>query len=173
MYNIGIIGDVSNHEHKGQFLLEKILSSSSFENNNKYNFIVFGNDNPSFNYSNLYCTGHYNNDNILSLINEKDIDYFLFLSTYEETYSFTLSIASKFGVPIIYNNIGSYPERLSKYKNCFSFTEDNYMVIHNILENIENDFINNNNNVKPLVNNNMILYKNIPELSEYLRHDMN
>ena len=169
IYNIGIIGDVSNHEHKGQFLLENILSS--FQKNNKYNFIVFGNDNLSFNYSNLYCTGHYNNDIILSLINEKDIDYFLFLSTFEETYSFTLSFALKFGVPIIYNNIGSYPERLSQYNNCFSFTEDNYMVIHTILENIENDFINNNNNVKPLVNDNMVLYKNIPELSEYLRHD--
>jgi hypothetical protein len=171
IFNIGIIGDVSNHEHKGKFLLEKILSS--FQNNNKYNFIVFGIENeiPSFNYSNLYCTGHYNNDIILSLINEKDIDYFLFLSTFEETYSFTLSIALKFGVPIIYNNIGSYPERLSQYNNCFPFTEDNYIEIHTILDNIENNFIN-DNNVKPSVNNNnMILYKNIPELSEYLRHD--
>jgi hypothetical protein len=72
------------------------------------------------------------NDSIFSLINEKEIDYFLFLSTFEETYSFTLSIALKFGLPIIYNNIGCYRERLTQYNNCFPFSEDNYMEIHNM-----------------------------------------
>jgi hypothetical protein len=169
-YNIGIIGYVMNHEHKGKILFKKIIDS--YNNNTKYKFIVFGenNYNDEFNYSNIICTGKYENSEIFNLINEKDIDFFLFLSTFEETYSFTLSIALKFGLPIIYNNIGSYTERLSSYKNCFPFIEDDYMEIHNIINNIENNFIN-DKNVKPFEYDNMVLYKNIPELSEYLRHD--
>ena len=41
-------------------------------------------------------------------------------------------------MPIIYNNIGSYKERLKNNNNCFSFEEDNYYEIKTILNNIEN-----------------------------------
>jgi hypothetical protein len=156
-------------EHKGKKLLEKILEN--FKNKNKYKFIIFGNSELEDKYKNVYATGKYDNKNIFSLINEMDIDYFLFISTVEETYSYTLSIALKFGLPIIYNNIGAYTERLISYNNCFSFQEKKYIQIHRILDLIENNYININEN-KILVNNNEYkLYNNIPELSEYLTHD--
>jgi len=172
-YNIGLLGRVAIDEHKGKKLLEKILSL--FENNEKYKFIIFGESNLNKTYKNVLITGKYENENIFKIISERNIDYFLFLSIVEETYSFTLSIALKIGLPIIYNNIGSYSERLNLYNNCFSFLEKKYTKIPRILDFIENNYINtfqNTNKKKISINNNeYILYKNIPELSDYLRHN--
>ena len=164
-YNIGIIGNVANCVHKGKYLLEKIVLS--YYNNSKYNFVAFG-ESTLNEYNNLIVTGKYNNNDIFNLINNYDIDYFLFLSTFEETYSLALTIAIKTGLPIIYNNIGSYTERLNSYHNCFSFTEDNFMEIHSIIKEIENNLTENNSNK---VVYNIELYNNIPELSDYLKND--
>jgi hypothetical protein len=155
-------------EHKGKLLLEKILKN--FENNSQYKFILFGDSILPNSYENMEVIGGYNNNNIFSLINEKKIDYFLFLSVFEETYSLSLSIAIKYGLPIIYNDIGAYSERLISYKNCFPFTEENFLNIGEILDNIHNNY-NNYENINPIVNNEVLLYKNLPELSEYLKHD--
>ena len=171
IYNIGIIGNICNSESKGKLLLKKIIQS--FENNYKYKFIIFGESSSDEYFNDIKITGKYNNDNIFNLISENNIDYFLFLSIVQETYSFSLSIALKFGVPIIYNNIGAYTERLKSYNNCFAFLENKYEKIYKILDLIENNYNNNNNinnNIK-LNNNQFKLYKNIPELSEYLRHN--
>ena len=163
IFNIGVIGLVSSFEHKGKFLLEKIIKS--FENNYEIKFILFGSSNEYSLNKNVVELKKYNNREIFGLIKSKNIDFFLYLSTFEETYSFTLSIAIKFGLPIIYNNIGVYIERLVNYKNCFSFEEENYLEIHKIIENIKQKFIN-YKNFKPKVKNKILLYKNIPELSE-------
>ena len=134
-YNIGIIGDIGC-QHKGRDLAKNIIEN--FNNNNlKHNFIIFGNYHIYFN--NLTITGKYDNDDIFRMINKYDIDYFLFLSVFEETYSFTLSIALHTGLPIIYNNIGAYTERLINYNNCFPFEEKHYEKIVDIFQNIENN----------------------------------
>ena len=104
------------------------------------------------------------------MINENDIDYFLFLSAFEETYSFTLSIAIHTGLPIIYNNIGAYTERLVNYNNCFPFVEDNCEDILNILNNLDqnNDLIRLEKRISLSYPN---LYNNIPEFSNFLKID--
>ena len=174
IYNIGILGMVGIAEHKGKLLLTKILKN--FENNPQYKFILFGDSTIEDSYNNLEVLGEYNNNNIFNLIDEKNIDYFLFLSVFEETYSLSLSIAIKYGLPIIYNDIGAYSERLISYKNCFSFTEENFEIIENILDFIHNNYNNIENKNQYInqcfnINNQVQIYKNLPELSEYLNHD--
>ena len=128
IYNIGLIGEISC-EHKGRYIANNIIKYI-----NNHNFIIFGN--YDIKYDNLIVTGKFDNNNIFELIKSYNIDYFLFVSSFEETYSFTLSIALNTGLPIIYNNIGSYIERLKNYNNCFSFDEDNYYEIKNIIDNM-------------------------------------
>lgn len=168
-YNIGIIGRICC-THKGIFIADKIINIINNNYENKYKFIIIGTSNLHKN--NLVVTGEYNNNNIFSLINEHDIDYFLFLSAFEETYSFTLSIALHTGLPIIYNNIGSYSERLANYNNCYPFLEDNCEDIINILNNIDE----NTNIIRSEKNRQLIypnLYNNIPEFSKFLKIDNN
>jgi hypothetical protein len=134
-YNIGIIGDIGC-EHKGRDLAKDIIKNFN-ENNLKHKFIIFGN--YHINLENLTITGEYNNNDIFGMIKKYDIDYFIFLSVFEETYSFTLSIALHTGLPIIYNNIGAYTERLINYNNCFPFEEREYKKIVDIFQNIKNN----------------------------------
>ena len=159
-YKIALIGHL-RCEHKGKFLAQKIIES--FIGNSKYNFIIFGES--DLNAPNCVNHGPFHNKDIFKLFNQYQIDYFLFVSVFEETYSFALSCALKSGLPIIYNNIGSYTERLSNYDNCYSFVEYDYMKIHSILQKIEPY----HSELIPL-NDNYVFYNNIPELSDYLCH---
>jgi hypothetical protein len=166
-YNIGIIGQITC-KHKGKFLADKIISMINNVYETKYEFVIFGEYELLKN--NVTVTGKYANDKIFSLIKEKDIDFFIFLSVFEETYSFTLSIALHTGLPIIYNNIGSYTERLINCNNSFPFYENNCKDIIYILDEIHRNsanFINEKN----LPDEYPSLYNNIPELSEYLKID--
>jgi hypothetical protein len=166
-YNIGIIGSISC-PHKGILIAGKIIDIVNNNYENKYNFLILGDS--YLEKKNLRVTGKYDNNNIFSMINENDIDYFLFLSAFEETYSFTLSIAIHTGVPIIYNNIGAYTERLNNYNNCFPFIEDNCEDILNILNNLDynNDLIRSEKKISLSYPN---LYNNIPEFSNFLKID--
>jgi hypothetical protein len=167
-YNIGLIG-VINCEHKGRDLMDNILTL--FNNNvNDYTFHIFGEYEK--NYDNLVIHGTYDNNNIFNLIKNNNIDYFLFLSTFEETYSLTLSIAIHTGLPIIYNNIGAYIERLENYDNCFGFDENNYSVIIEILNNIHN----NDTIIKSDYNkydSYPSIYNNLPEFSDFFKTSTN
>jgi hypothetical protein len=164
-YNIGIIGDIGCH-HKGRDLAQKIIQKFNDENLT-HKFIIFGNYHIYF--DNLIITGEYNNNDIFSMIKDYDIDYFIFLSVFEETYSFTLSIALHTGLPIIYNNIGSYRERLINYSNCFPFEEENIDIIVEILNSI------NNNDSTHFESKNIPIkypktYNCIPELSKIIKN---
>jgi hypothetical protein len=154
IYNIGLIGDIGC-DHKGRFIANNIIK---YINNHK--FIIFGN--YDIKYNNLRVTGKYNNINIFELINLYDIDCFLFVSAFEETYSFTLSIAINTGLPIIYNNIGAYIERLQNYNNCYPFEEINYYEIKNILNNFGN-----NTSIKNIRKEYPKIYNNLPEFSYF------
>lgn len=169
-YNIGIMG-VINCEHKGRFLVDNIIKSFNDNNVNNYTFHIFGG--CDIKYDNLIVHGPYDNNNIFDLIKTNQIDYFLFVSTFEETYSLTLSIAIHTGLPIIYNNIGAYIERLENYDNCFGFEEDNYPIIIDILQSIhhndttiiKSDY--NNYNTYPSI------YNNLPEFNDFFKSGSN
>ena len=176
-YTIGLLGEIQC-EHKGHTLAKNIITLindklKNVDDSHKYKFVILGHYEQHF--PNLTATGRYDNKNIYKMIYDYDIDYFLFVSTFEETYSFTLSIALHTGLPIIYNNIGSYVERLSCYKNCFSFEENDINKIIEILENLDGknekfikDFT---RETKNLPKEYPKLYDNIPELSDYIKNE--
>uniref|UniRef100_A0A6C0LFW4 Glycosyl transferase family 1 domain-containing protein n=1 Tax=viral metagenome TaxID=1070528 RepID=A0A6C0LFW4_9ZZZZ len=166
-YTIGLIGEI-RCPHKGKFLANKIITMFNAKFGEKYHFVILGN--YDIQHPNLTTTGRYKNEEIFSMIKNYDIDYFLFVSTFEETYSFTLSIALHTGLPIIFNDIGSYSERLVNYKNCFPFSEENFDYIIEIVNDIDNnEFI--KRSEKNLSLYYPTIYNNMPEISNYLRVD--
>ena len=169
-YNIGIIGNIGC-EHKGRTLMYNILKLFNDNNLNDYTFHIFGYYDIKFN--NLIIHGRYDNNDIFNLIKDNNIDYFLFVSTFEETYSLTLSIAIHTGLPIIYNNIGAYIERLENYDNCFDFEEDNYPIIIDILQSIHD----NDSTIIKSDYNNYLPYpsicNNLPELNDFVKTSAN
>ncbi len=166
-YNIALLGHIYA-VHKGRDLAIKIIDL--FKNDNRFKFYIFGEFN--YNFPNLINCGKYDNDNIYKLLKANNIDMFLFLSTAEETYSFTLSIALHTGLPIIYNSIGSYKDRLCNYSNCYPFNEDEYINTKDIMENIVSNTCNNNYSIHN-INIDYKLIKNIPEIRYYLNTDLN
>ena len=132
-YNIGVLGKLE-YVHKGRDLLKNIANGLK----SNYTIKVFGNTCDQFPEgfypNNIKLLGSYDNINIFKILEKEQIDMFLFVSTFEETYSFTLSIAMQTGLPIIYNDLGSYRERLLGRTNVFSITNSN---INDILETIE------------------------------------
>lgn len=152
----GLLGNIGC-EHKGCSLASKI-----FDLCGECSFKVFG-EYGGCN-SNVSVLGKYVNDDIFELIYKHKINAFLFVSRFPETYSFCLSIALKTGLPIVYNNIGAYTERLKNYDNCYPFDETNITTIKNII-----DKINKYNYCSDISNYN--IYPNMPELSNYLQID--
>ena len=143
IYNIGVLGHVGV-EHKGKNLLHKIIQYLP----NNYKFFLFGPEQSNFMYNNVTCYDNYKNSEIFDNIYKNNIDCFLFVSLFEETYSYTLSIAINTGLPIIYNNIGSYSERLQNRTNCIPFNES-LITNENSNDNIQyilKTLITNNNN---------------------------
>lgn len=168
IYNIGIIGDIGC-EHKGRYLAKNIIQSFNDKGLN-HQFIIFGN--YHFHFDNLKITGEYVNDKIFKLISDYDVDYFIFLSVFEETYSFTLSIALHTGLPIIYNNIGAYTERLINYKNCFPFEAEQYEKVIDIFQDIKVDYSICFEN-KNIPTKYPLLYNSLPELSKIVYNGIN
>lgn len=142
VYNIGVIGHVDS-PHKGLHLLNNISTILP-----QHTFSIFGvkkqhkllfNNAP-----NLKLLGVYNNNNIFELINTHKIDFFIFVSVFEETYSYVLSIAMQTGLPIFYNDIGCYRERLYGRRNTYPFDESNLSLLPNLISTMEIDSNNKN-----------------------------
>lgn len=161
LYNIGIIGHVDN-ESKGSSLCHKIFKN---HNNGKYKFIIFGDGNSFNNYSNVYVYGKYNNKDIFNLINHYKIDFFIFTSLFEETYSYTLSIELSTGLPIVYYDRGCVKERINNKENCISFKDENIN-----LDNIIVKLIKNTNTTNKIINN-YLLKNNLSEFNYYLNNE--
>ena len=161
LYNIGIIGHVDN-ESKGSSLCHKIFKN---HNNGKYKFIIFGDGNSFNNYSNVYVYGKYNNKDIFNLINHYKIDFFVFTSLFEETYSYTLSIELSTGLPIVYYDRGCIKERINNKENCISFKDENLD-----LDNIIVKLIKNTNTTNKIINN-YLLKNNLSEFNYYLNNE--
>jgi hypothetical protein len=163
-FNIGILGHI-HAIHKGRDLAKKIFNL--FENDDMYKFYIFGTfDNEKFN--NLIVLGEYKNNEIYDLLKKYKIDFFLNISIFEETYSYTLSIELNTGLPIVYNNIGSYSDRLKNYSNCYGFDSIQYYELKNIFSNIIKEcYDDNNTSLKKEYN----LIKNLPEINYLIENN--
>ena len=159
-YNVGILGHLFM-EHKGKSLAESIFTL--FKDDDRFTFKVFGiytSTSP-----NVIAFGEYKQEEIYKHLEREEIDFFIFVSRFRETYSLSLSIAIKTGLPIVYNNIGAYKDRLSDYNNCYPFEENNIARVINCF----NDILEKSKNTTSTkLKYSMSLIKNIPEFSPYL-----
>ena len=99
--NLGIIHDYS--EYKGEEIYN--ILKHSFQNieidNKIVKFITLGKE-----------TEYYHEDEYFQLIKKHKIHALLYLNKYGETWCYSISKALKTGLPIIYNNIGAFKERI-------------------------------------------------------------
>ena len=103
---IGIVGSMLNH--KGKASIQALITSLK-----KYpvKFYHFGDGDLKG--KNLKKLGRYNRNNIVKLIQSKKIDVSLFLSTWPETFSYTLTESIAANVPPIVSDTGALAERVS------------------------------------------------------------
>jgi glycosyltransferase involved in cell wall biosynthesis len=104
--HVGIIG--SMFKHKGQATIQALIASLK-----KYPVKFFHFGDGYLTGANLEKLGKYNRNNIVELIQSKKIDVSLLLSTWPETFSYTLTESIAANVPPIVTDMGALAERVS------------------------------------------------------------
>lgn len=104
---VGILGSML--KHKGKSTIQSVMAKMA---DLPVEFYHFGDGDLSG--KNLVSLGRYDQNNILKLLSEKDIDVILLLSSWPETFSYTLSEAISANIPPIVSNLGALEERVSK-----------------------------------------------------------
>ena len=118
MYVIGVLGSV-NDVHKGRDIVSTVMRLAA-DCNAKLRFELIGADVADFSgISGVHATGAYANDAVFDLAKSRRVDVWLFVSVFEESYGLALSIAMRTGLPIVYNDVGAYTERLVYRTNAF------------------------------------------------------
>lgn len=102
---VGVIGSL--WKHKGLSLVEYIV-----ENNNDKDIVFFHFGDISISSAKITKLGRYDQNKIVSLLKQHQIDVLLILSTWPETFSYTLSEAIKSDIPTIVTNLGATRERV-------------------------------------------------------------
>jgi glycosyltransferase involved in cell wall biosynthesis len=105
---VGIIGTML--KHKGEALYREILKSVA---NELIWFYHFGDG--ILNDDKLIKVGAYQRSDISQLLRDNEIDLVLLLSTWPETFSYTLSESIASGLPAIVTNFGAQSERVEKH----------------------------------------------------------
>ncbi len=105
-FRVGILGSML--KHKGKASVKSIMGSLE---SYPIEFFHFGDGDLLS--SNLVNLGRYNQGNILNLLHEKQIDVILLLSTWPETFSYTLTESIAANIPPIVTNMGALAERVS------------------------------------------------------------
>lgn len=104
---VGILGSMLRH--KGEPLIKFILKRIG---DNKIRFYHFGDGNLRG--KRLLNYGPYDRSKIVDILREHKIDIMLLLSTWPETFSYTLSESIAAGIPPIVTNMGALKERLDQ-----------------------------------------------------------
>lgn len=149
--NIGVF--VRYSVYKGREFVEKLFSKFNEYNGYKINFKIVGHNIP------LYDEHKFNEH-----VKKHHIHGFLLLNKYGETWSYALTKHLNSGLPILYNNIGSYIERIpndEKYMKCYEnelqYGDENILEIK--FTNFLNYIISKQNNIDQYINkhNNIIV----------------
>jgi len=102
---VGILGSI--YKHKGEALLGKLLDNMVKDD---IHFYSFGHSNLKS--RNLTHFGSYTQEELPGLLRDHPVDVMLLLSTWPETFSYTLSESIAAGVPPIVTNLGAQKERI-------------------------------------------------------------
>ncbi len=115
------------HTHKGSDLMIDLMQASEkfpiIYKNEVYNIVlhvvgdIYRVDSRYTSIkNNIKFYNRYNNENIFKIINNIQPNLIILPSIFEETWSYVLSICLKSGLPLFYNNIGAFKERIEKLK---------------------------------------------------------
>ena len=98
-------------KHKGENLLKDVLENVHSEG---IRFYHFGDGNVE--HKNIICFGAYPRKEIINILKQHHIDVILLLSTWPETFSYTLSESLAAGIPVIVTDLGALKERVEQDK---------------------------------------------------------
>lgn len=129
---VGILGTML--KHKGELLYKHILKNSDSK---RFKFYHFG-DGTLVN-DKLINIGSYNRSSIYELLRGNNIDVVLLLSTWPETFSYTLSETFIAGIPPIVTNLGALAERVEKNGAGWIVDFESPEEICSLLEQLESD----------------------------------
>jgi glycosyltransferase involved in cell wall biosynthesis len=105
-FRVGILGSML--KHKGRASITAIMKALE---GHPVEFVHFGDGDLSG--GNLTNLGRYDQSNILHLLQSEQIDVILLLSTWPETFSYTLTETIAANIPPIVTNMGALAERVS------------------------------------------------------------
>lgn len=110
---IGCIGAISYT--KGRDIIEACARAAETRYPDM-EFIVFGTLSPTVKQppQNLTIRGRYREEDVYGQIADEDIDFFWFPAIWPETYSYTLSIPVRLGIPIVSSNLGAPKDRIER-----------------------------------------------------------
>ena len=127
--NIAFIGYFC--DYKGSELFKILINNNKFFEDKIINYHIFGNlsekeNNNKIENKNIIYHNHYNNSDLINILDKNNIHGICHLSIFEESYCYTLSYSINSGIPIFYLNHGSFTERLDKSQKYFSSNLDNF-----------------------------------------------
>jgi hypothetical protein len=145
------IGNLSSFdEYKGKEYILDLINKYKKYKNYEINFIIVGQNSPSYNETEYY-----------DYIKKYNIHGLTYLNKWGETWCYSLTKALNTGLPIIYNNIGAFKERIidkPQHFKAFDYENDDINKIYNSFENMLDYIIKNNGKYKNFYSNTEILY---------------
>ncbi|MFK5947337.1 MAG: glycosyltransferase [Methylococcales bacterium] len=129
---VGILGTML--KHKGESLYNEILKNINSE---RFKFYHFGDG--ELDSDKLISIGAYTRTSINDLLTGNKIDVILLLSTWPETFSYTLSETFFSGIPPIVTNLGALAERVKVNKAGWIVDYESPEEICNLLNQLELD----------------------------------
>ena len=122
--NIGFIGNFC--EYKGSELFLEISQKHCDYKGYKIIFHVFGEKNGFGHFDDIIFHNKYSDIDIINKLNDNNIHGLVHLSLFEETYCYALTNSINSGLPILYNNLGAFKNRLSdKHDRFIIYQDDN------------------------------------------------
>lgn len=119
---IGVLGFLTRAKG-GEILLKCALLAE--KENLPIEFVLFGDFDKVMKRipSNLQILGKYKEEQIYRLITKRNISYFWFPALVPETYSYTLSIPIRLGIPVVSTNLGAIQRRIlaNKWGEVYSW----------------------------------------------------
>ena len=122
--NIGNLSGFS--EYKGMYNILDLIDKYKTYNNYTINFIVIEYNSPSYNETEYY-----------RYVKKHNIHGLTYLNKWGETWCYSLTKALNTGLPIIYNNIGAFKERITNKQQYFIAYESEYDDIQKIYDSFE------------------------------------
>ena len=113
-FNVAFLGNFTVEKGKSHFL----RLADHFRENKGVRFFIIGNLENYFDATsqkNLTVIGGYTRENLPEILRKEAIDVIVLLSTWPETFSYTLSEALSNSIPVIATDLGALRERISRY----------------------------------------------------------